>query len=191
MASDFFALLGEPRRPWLDPQALKEKYHRLASLHHPDIQTGESPDFADINRAYQTLAEPAPRLRHFLELETPSSLPSLQAVPEDIAAFFAPVAEARQAVDLFFKKHAAAASPLAKALLSTEGYQAQERIQAAIAALQAKEEALLSQLREADALWQTDRAEALRPLPNLWQSLGYIAKWLAMLREALFQLASL
>ena len=189
--TDLFALLGETRRPWLDPQALKEKYHRLASLHHPDIQTGESPDFADINRAYQTLAEPAPRLRHFLELETPGSLSHLQAVPEDIAAFFAPVAEARQAADAFFKKHAAAASPLAKALLSTEQYQAQERIEAAIAALHGKEEALLAQLREADTLWQTNHEAALRPLPALWHSLGYIAKWLAMLREALFRFASL
>jgi curved DNA-binding protein CbpA len=187
---DCFALLGAERRPWLDPGALKETYHRLTTAHHPDVP-GATADFAAINRAYQTLCDPAARLRHLLELESPASLSRAQPVPGDIAQYFTPVAETRQSVDLFLKKQSAATSPLAKALLSTEQYEVQERLDQTIATLSEKQESLFSRLREADALWLADRRAALALLPVLWQSLGYTAKWLATLRESLFTLATL
>ena len=188
--SSLFALLGLPARPWLDPDALKAAYLRLTALHHPDV-AGATADFAEINRAQQTLADPAARLRHLLDLEAPAALARAQLVPPGIAAYFTPVAETRQAVDAFLKKHAAAASPLAKALLSAEQYQLQERLEQTISTLQQEQEALLAQVREADALWLTDRPAALGLLLTLWQSLGYTAKWLATLRESLFRMASL
>jgi DnaJ-domain-containing protein 1 len=188
--TNLFALLDESPRPWLDPEALKAKYHQLTARQHPDV-AGATADFAEINRAYQTLADPAGRIRHLLDLEAPAAMPRAQAVPDEIAAFFAPVAESRQAVDAFLKKHAASASPLAKALLSTVQYQVQERLEQTISALQQKQDSLLAQVREADALWLTDRPAALLTLPILWQSLNYTAKWLATLRESLFRLASL
>lgn len=188
--TDCFARLGAERRPWLDPEALKEKYHALTAAHHPDV-AGASGDFAEINRAYQTLSEPAARLRHLLELESPGPLARAQPVPEEVAAFFAPVAEASQRVEAFLRKRAASLSPLAAALLSTEQYQAQEQLEQIIAALQKMQESLLDEVRRADALWLTDRTAALRLLPALWQSLGYTGKWLATLRESLFRLALL
>ena len=151
---DLFALLEEPRRPWLDPDELKAKYHQLTALHHPDV-AGATGDFSEINRAYQTLADPVARLRHLLDLESYDSTASRpQPVPEDIAAFFTPVAQASQSVDAFLKKHASAASPLAKALLSTEQYQVQENLEVTIAVLHEAQETLLSHLRSLDTRWQ-------------------------------------
>jgi curved DNA-binding protein CbpA len=183
-------LLGQAPRPWLDPEALKAKYHELTALHHPDI-AGAPGDFAEINRAYQVLSDPAARLRHLLDLESPAAISRTQTIPEEIAAFFAPVAEARQAVETFLKKHGGSASPLARALLASEQYRVQERLEETIAALQAKQDSVLAEVREMDALWLADRPAALLALPVLWQSLGYTAKWLATLRESLFRLASL
>ena len=188
--TDLFALLGESPRPWVDPEALKVKYHQLTARQHPDV-TGAPGDFAEINRAYQILSDPAARLRHLLDLESPAALSRAQAVPGEIAAFFSPVAESRQEVDSFLKRRAESASPLAKALLSTEQYRVQERLEEMISTLQQKQEALFAQVREADTLWFADRPAALLTLPVLWQSLGYTGKWLAMLRESLFRLASL
>ena len=34
--ADYFALLDEPRRPWLDPEELKAKFHALTATVHPD-----------------------------------------------------------------------------------------------------------------------------------------------------------
>jgi curved DNA-binding protein CbpA len=187
--TDLFALLGETPRPWLDPDALKTKYHRLTTEQHPDV-AGATADFAEINRAYQTLSDPVLRLRHLLDLES-APLSRTQPVPDDIAAFFAPVAEARQAFDVFLKKYAAATSPLAKALLTTEQYAVQETLEETIAVLQEKQETLMAALRDADAHWEADHAAVLATLPIIWQSLGYLAKWLATLREALFRMAAL
>jgi len=189
--TDLFNLFGESPRPWLDPDELKAKYHQLTALHHPDV-AGSTGDFSEINRAYQTLADPVARLRHLLDLESADSSASRpQSVPEDIAAFFAPVAQASQSVDAFLKKHASTTSPLAKALLSAEQYQVQENLEATIATLHGKQETLLTHLRALDALWQTDRPAVLSELPTLHQSLAYLGRWLSNLREALFKLASL
>jgi curved DNA-binding protein CbpA len=188
--TDLFALLGESPRPWLDLDQLKAKYHGLTAREHPDA-AGATADFAEINRAFQVLSGPATRLRHLLDLESHVALSRAQPVPGDITPFFTPVAGATQSFDAFLKKHAAASSPLARALLSTEQCRLQERIEQTLASLQQKQDAVLAQLREADALWQTDRPAALAALPALWQSLGYTTKWIATLREALFRLASL
>ena len=34
--TDYFALLNEPRRPWLDPEPLKDKFLALSATVHPD-----------------------------------------------------------------------------------------------------------------------------------------------------------
>jgi curved DNA-binding protein CbpA len=191
MTNDLFALFGEIPRPWIDGEGLKGKYLELAARCHPDVAGEEGGDFAEINRAYQTLSEPATRLRHLLELEWPEGVRRTEGVPEDVVALFAVVAEARQEVDEFLKKRAGAGSPIAKAMLSREQYAVQEKVEEAIGRLQEKQEGLVSRVREADGLWFTDREAALRLLPELWQSLGYVAKWAGLLRESLYELASL
>ena len=188
--TDFFALFGEERRPWLEAERLKGKYHELTSRHHPDV-TGETGDFAEINRGYQTLADPGARLRHLMELEAPGGVSRSQTVPEDVAGFFGAVAETSGRVDGFLKRYAAAASPVAKAVLAAEQYRVQEEVEGIIARLQEKQEELIGRVREVDGIWSTNRAAALRALSGIWHSLGYVGKWLGTLREGLFRLAGL
>src|ERR1041385_2136244 len=83
--TDYFALLGELRRPWLDPEKLKAKFLALSADVHPDRfhHTAEAERlaanqrFTTLNTAYQVLREPTERLRHLLELE-------LGAKPADV-----------------------------------------------------------------------------------------------------------
>ncbi len=185
-----FRVFDESPRPWLDAEALKEKYHRITAQQHPDI-AGGSTQFAEINRAYQVLSDPVARLRHLLELEAPEALARKTEAPVEIAEYFTSIAHVRHEADAFFKKHDAAASPVAKALLAGEQYQVQEQLEEMIAKLQQEEEELLAGLRKLDALWDSNRSAALDELPRTWQSLVYIAKWLGMLRESLFRLASM
>ncbi len=62
--SDYFALLNEPRRPWLEADPLKQKFLVLSASIHPDKihSAGESEksatakQFAELNAAYNCLA---------------------------------------------------------------------------------------------------------------------------------------
>jgi curved DNA-binding protein CbpA len=188
--TDFFALLDFERRPWLGEDALKARFHELSAQHHPDAG-GEDAAFAAINRGYQTLVDPALRLKHLLELETQETVPRTQGVPDIAEKYFAPVAEVTRAADAFFKKHAASNSPITKAILSTQQFKIQEEVERLIAELQGMQDATLEKVKAADEAWNSHRAEAVAALPELWQALGYSSKWLASLREILFRFASI
>ena len=41
--TDYFALLEQPRAPWLDPRGLKEAYHRQTLQTHPDTAAPDNP----------------------------------------------------------------------------------------------------------------------------------------------------
>src|SRR6266480_4581877 len=86
--ADYFFLLDEPRRPWLDPEVLKAKFHVLTSTVHPDrVHRATEPEkqaanqrYAELNAAYQCLREPKDRLRHLLELERGIKVEDVQKI---------------------------------------------------------------------------------------------------------------
>ena len=39
---DYFALLDQPRAPWLDPDKLKDSYHQKTLQAHPDAQASRA-----------------------------------------------------------------------------------------------------------------------------------------------------
>jgi len=75
--TDCFELLQEPRRPWLDADALKARFLKLSAAAHPDRFHGGTESeraqandrSAELNAAYNTLRETRDRLFHLLELE--------------------------------------------------------------------------------------------------------------------------
>ena len=58
--TDYFALLGEARRAWLDPEKLRQKYFALSRAAAAD---------AELNEAFRVLSDPKLRLHHLLTLE--------------------------------------------------------------------------------------------------------------------------
>src|SRR5471030_2968047 len=107
--SDYFALLNEPRRPWLDADSLKQKFLALSTNAHPDKihSAGESEksaagkQFAELNAAYNCLLEPKLRLLHLLELELGAKPKDIQQIPSALADLFAEVANACLSADVF------------------------------------------------------------------------------------------
>src|SRR5437588_12934743 len=89
---DYFALLQQPRRPWLDPEQLKQKHQQLTLATHPDRPSANKPlrDFAAINEAYRVLNDPKLRLQHFLNLEGHRPAGD-QSIPRELADFFAKI----------------------------------------------------------------------------------------------------
>lgn len=184
--SDHFASLVQARRPWLDPAALRESFHRAAAVAHPDAG-GDATAFAALNAAHAVLREPAARLRHLIELEAPQLLARATPVPGELADLFMQLASVRRAAEDCRKKHAATASPLARALLAGEKAGVHATLAAALARLATAQEQALAELRALDAAWD---APAWEPLTALQARLAFLAKWSGQLREDLFRLGA-
>ena len=108
------------RRPWLDSEAIKERFHRLTAEHHPDVNPGSEADFQGIVAAYNLLRDPKTRLRHLLELEFPEKAADTQEVPPDLLDLFMQIANARAGFMRIVKKLEGTTAPLAIALLAGE-----------------------------------------------------------------------
>ena len=92
--TDYFALLDQPRSPWLDPDELRNTYHQKTLQAHPDTQASRGaapvPDasFTDLNEAYQVLQDPKRRLHHLLSLEGAAPSSTDQTVPKQLDDLF-------------------------------------------------------------------------------------------------------
>lgn len=195
MSEDLFAILRETRRPWLDADALKEKFHRLTANHHPDVaaQNFESSprDFAEINRAYQTLADLPARLRHLLALEFPEINTRQLPISDELSALFLAISESQQTLVAFLAKQAQASSPLAKALLAPEQFELLETTQQLAARVANRQLEVERGVRELDAHWENAQSEKSTfgtELAALYQSSAFLAKWSTQLREVMMKL---
>ncbi|MCA1660507.1 MAG: hypothetical protein LC642_08250 [Verrucomicrobiaceae bacterium] len=180
---DLFALLEQPRRPWLDEHAVKEAFHRLAFAAHPDQPGGQSDASADLNAAFVTLRDPVKRLRHFLELEDPTILRQPGSVPDDLGELFPRVAAAREALTRFAERRRNAASAVARALLAEEEGAAKTIAHETRGAIEKRLAADLDALRAIDGGRISDR----EGLAHLYARLAYLTRWDAQLREAALQ----
>ena len=192
--ADFFALLGEARRPDLDPERVKDTFHRLSREQHPDATAGSDggdagEDFARLNQAQATLRDPRARLRHLLELEYPevrAAGPSV--VPPALADLFAPVLTLLRDIDALLAKKAAAPSALAKALLARQEFSLREMAESLLEKLDALHAAAREELRAFDAAWEPRPPDAAARLVEFHGRFAYLARWTEQLRERLFLL---
>ena len=196
MAEDIFALLGEERRPWIDPERVKEKFHALSRELHPDQQTAGSTAetdavFAQLNAAQMALRDPKARLRGLLEIEYPAvKISGPAAVPETLADLFAPIHELVTKIDALLAKKAAAPSALGRALLAREELGLQEAAQERLAELERLNVEALEELQAFDARWEPRPPDAAGQVHGFYQRFAYLSRWTDQLRERLFQLGA-
>jgi curved DNA-binding protein CbpA len=188
MPTDHFAALGMPRRPWLDAETLKARFHQLTATGHPDLG-GDEQSFAAVNAAYSILRQPALRLRHLLELEAPEAMAGASnPVPAALANRFMDIATLRRAVDAFVQQQSGAGSPLARALLASERFAVRRDVEKALADMETVRRRCLDALQLDDERWESLKDEVIPRLAELQQELTYLEKWMGQLREALLEL---
>src|SRR2546430_2316719 len=120
--ADYFALLKEQRRPWIDVDLLKQKFLALSAEVHPDRVHGAEESekrvaqehYAELNAAYNCLREPKEKLTHLLELETGAKPRQVQNVPPDLMNAFMEITNVCRGVDAFLAEKNATTSPLLK-----------------------------------------------------------------------------
>jgi DnaJ-domain-containing protein 1 len=196
---DYFTLLDEPRRPWLEPDSLKRKFLALSAQFHPDKissaneteKNRTSKKFAEVNAAYHCLAEPKSRLLHLLELELGAKPKDIQQIPNSLADLFAEVAGACKSADNFLVEKSQATSPLLQVQLFERGQDWIEKLNVLQKKLNDLREKILAELKSLDAKWMTDknaRAEFLPKLEELYRLFSYFNRWNNQIQERMTRL---
>ena len=194
-AVDHFALLEEPRRPWLDSGLLQAKFLARCAATHPDHfhsasqaeKAAANARFQAINAAYNCLREPKERLQHLLALERGIPPGDIHDIPPDTADLFLEVGQHCRGVDVFLTEKERAISPLVKAQLFEQAADWSGRL----TLLQKKITGRLAEadatLRSLDLQWQAG-TRPFAPLEQLSKHLSYLARWRQQLQERLVRL---
>src|ERR1700751_885514 len=132
---DCFALLNEPRRPWLEPQALKQKFLALSGPLHPERVHGAGETqkreaqqhYAELNAAYNRLRDPKDRLLHLLELELGARPKDVKQIPSELIPLFSEINQVCREADALLAKKSNTTSPLLKVELFEGGQESTEK----------------------------------------------------------------
>ena len=194
---DYFALLQQPRKPWLEPEALKQKYQELTLAKHPDRQGSTPPDqreadsfpyrFAEITEGYRVLSDHKLRLQHLLSLEGHAAKP---LPPEELIDVFMKIGSTIQEVDRLLEKLKNSTSALSKSLLRPEVLDSGNQLKSLLGELEDLRGKAVQQLRVVDQTWAKGQPEHLAELAGLANRFAYLDRWIEQLRERQFQLAN-
>ncbi len=199
--TDYFALLNEPRRPWLEPEALKEKFLKLAAEAHPDKQrsTNEAEKnaanrrYAELNAAFQCLSEPKLRLLHLLELELGAKPRDVQQIPPALADLFAEVASTCRKADTFLTEKGKITSPLLQVGVFKRAQEWIEDLNRLKKKLNELQEELVDELKSLDEKWVATepaaRGNILPKLEELYRLFGYFNRWNSQIQERAVRLS--
>ena len=193
--TDYFALLDQPRRPWLDPDKLKDTYHQKTLQAHPDTQTSRpgaaamDATFTSLNEAYQVLQDPKRRLHHLLSLEGAAPSSTDQTVPKQLHDLFPAVGALTQRANLLLEKIQATSNALSRSLLKSQILEVQDEAQEVRKKIQSLSDASLAELRQINNVWANNPAEQIEDLSNLYFAFAYLTRWSTHLDEMTFQLS--
>lgn len=181
--TDYFALLEQPRVPWLDPAALKEVFHRKTLEQHPDAAAPPSGDtFAELNEAYQVLRDPKRRLQHLLELQGSPPSRTAESVPSELQELFLRIGEWNQQARLLLERIRGQSSALERSLLKSRLLEVQQAIENLRHELRDLTETANRELKKIEPA-QTDQ------ISGLHSRFAYLGRWAEQLDELAFQLS--
>jgi hypothetical protein len=175
--TDYFALLQEERRPWLDPEKLKEKYFALSRVAAPD---------APMNEAYRVLSDPKLRLHLLLTLEG-ADLTAGRPVPPSVADLFWNTGAVLREAERWLLQNSGTTTALRRSLQEAKRGKLLGKIGRLNDQLRATYESQLEQLRQLDITWRASPNDIQR-LVELYDSIAYLTRLLGQTAEKRFQL---
>lgn len=203
--TDHFALLDEPRRPWLDASALKTKFLARSAEVHPDrVHSAPAAEraaaqerYTALNAAFNTLREPKDRLQHLLELESGAKPGNIQSTPPELMDLFFAVGQLCRDVDFFLLEKGRANSPLLNVKMFRRAMEWTDQLNALQQRLNAQRGELESALQALNENWATAPTELaarraalpLARLEQLYRTFSFLSRWSGQLQERLVQLA--
>ena len=187
--TDYFALLGVERRPWIDDEDLKARYHAKTLAHHPDAacQNADETAFPEISEAYQTLRDPRRRLQHLRAL-CGSVERTAAGVPATLQELFMPIGATTQRADALLAHLRLTTNALARGLLHGDTLRAQNDVAQLLAQLEKLRIEAVGELRRLDERWDDSSSDCLRAAERVELTFTYLDRWIAQLNEKQFQL---
>lgn len=200
---DFFELLGQPRRPWLESHQVKEAFVAAAAIFHPDrvhdapkeVQREAQTRYSELNEAQHCLSETRSRLRHLLELERGCKAPDLQDIPEDLLELFRTITQQVRETDQFLKERAQSTSPLLKVALFERAEVQREALHNLELTLRQRVTDVEGFIRKLDENWIGNRSDPenrkrlqLGTLEELYRLLSFYSRWLHQTRTRMINL---
>ena len=203
---DNFILLDEPRRPWVDPEPLKVKFHALSGAAHPDrVHNASEADklaanqrYADLNLAFNTLKEPRDRLIHIIELEMGARPKDVQRIPPGTMDLFVEVGQTCRDADAFLAEKDKVTSPMLKVQMFEKGMEWTDKLNALQQTINQRRDELLVELKSLNAVWESaptigssERAAKLpmERLEQIYRVFSYVARWTEQIQERVVQLS--
>lgn len=204
--TDYFALLNEPRRPIIDAEGLKAKFHQLSAESHPDrFHSAPDPDrqqanrkYSELNAAFNCLRQPKDRLLHLYTLENGAAPKDVQRIPPGTMDLFVEVGQLCRGTAEFLNERAKVSSPLLKVQMFQKGMEWTEKLNAVQKKVNAKRDELLDELERMNPIWAqappvgTPERKTHLPLERLEQVfriLSYVGRWTEQIQEQQVQLA--
>ncbi len=202
--TDYFALLGQPRRPWLDPAEVQKAFVAAANAFHPDRvhraaveeKARAQARYTALNQASQCLGKPHTRLRHFIELERGGKVSDLHEIAPELMALFGEVGNVCREADQLITERSAVSSPLLKVALFERAQAIRDHLETVRQKVQTEVSRLEQRLQSADAVWAgpgtagSDREELLAELERLFRLFSFHDRWLAQLQARWLQLVA-
>jgi curved DNA-binding protein CbpA len=189
--TDYFVLLEQPRRPWLDENALHEKFHSLARTAHPDRQPSSGPDsdFASLSEAFRVLSDPKLRLQHLLQLEQGTTASDENILPKDLEDLFPSMTAIIRTAEDLLKRMRATTNALSRSLFKSELLTIQNQIAQSLAKLLKLNHQTMSELRVLDESWTAVPSPDFSQLRQLYLKISYLSRWITQLEEKKLQLS--
>ncbi|MGZ4961359.1 MAG: J domain-containing protein [Limisphaerales bacterium] len=202
---DYFALLEEPRRPWVEVEPLKAKFLALSSRVHPDRLHSASDSakqlatdrYSALNAAYNCLRDTKERLGHLLELELGAKPGNVQKIPSASMDLFMEIGNTLREVDVFLVQKAKINSPLIKVQTFAKGMEWTDRLNAVQQRINGNRDVFCDELRGMNAAWESapsegpDRTAALPlgRLEEIYRGMSFIARWTEQIQQRIVQLS--
>lgn len=204
--TDFFALFGEPRRPWIDLEELKAKFLKFTAEVHPDRfhnateaeKRAASQRYTDLNAAYNCLRVAKLRLQHLLELECGTRPAEVNQIPPATMELFTQVNQLCREADSFLAEKAKATSPLLKVQAFEQGFVLTEKLNSRLQQLNARREALTEQMKLLNMAWESappaGSAARINVLPcsrleHIYREISFLTRWCEELQERVVRIS--
>ncbi|MBO6004375.1 MAG: hypothetical protein J6Q00_02225 [Verrucomicrobia bacterium] len=194
---DYFALLDEPRKPWIDTGLLKDKFMEMSARYHPDKFPQATPEererisarYAELNAAYQCLSHTRDRLLHLIELETGKPPSDVQRIPPGTSDLFMQIGQTCAQAAAFLEKQPQTDSPILKAKRFVEQMEWTDKLTDFQNQLQGISDKLEEELKRMNTDMENGAPLPLERLEEIYRSASYINRWTDQIREKIVQLA--